>query len=177
MASFYGSYGPPYCKTLQRCKANSLSANQYANANTAATEYMTPNYPVAPDSAIDAMGAYTIKVKTVNLDEATADKKQTKLNTKDFDSVIDEFTNAIEMFPNTVTMNDGYEITQEDIDNAFVIPTPKTQIKRADRFPILLLNCKTINGTPSTRPLLALLDTGSTGCLLNQRSLPFGAKT
>ena len=73
---FYGSYGPPYRKMPRHCEANSLFANQYANANTAATEYMTPNYPVAPDCAIDAMGAYTVEVETVDLDKATADKKQ-----------------------------------------------------------------------------------------------------
>ena len=82
--------------------------DQYANANTVATEYVTSNPTLATLDAFDAMDAHTIKVETVFDDD---DETTKKLNTKEFNSVIDEFTNTIEMFPNNLTINDGYAIT------------------------------------------------------------------
>ena len=40
----------------------------------------------------------------------------------------------------------------------------------------MLLKIKTINYVPVTRPLIALCDSGSTGTLIKDSSLPFGAK-
>ena len=99
--------------------------DQLANANTVATEYVTSNPTLAMLDASDAMDAHTIKVETVfdNDDETTK-----KLSTKEFYSVIDELTNTIEMFPNNLTINNSYLITQDDIDNVFVIPTSKLYV-------------------------------------------------
>lgn len=106
---------------------------------------MTSPPQLATADALDAMDAYPVVVETVFNDN----NKTKKLNTKDFDSVIDKFTETIEMFPNKMSVNDGFAITQHNIDQAFVIPTPKT-IQKADRFPIVLMTVQTINRATST---------------------------
>ena len=58
--------------------------------------------------------------------------------------------------------NEFYQITQQDIDNNFIIPTPK-RTKRSRLAPIVLMNIKAINGVRLPRPLVALCDSGSTG--------------
>ena len=102
-------------------------------------------------------------VKTV--DEDTKPKAETLFC--DIDDVID-------MFANNITINDGYEITQSDIDNQFVIPTPKAKVEQ--KLPIVMLNVEYVNDIPTSRPFTCLLDSGSDGCLQNKRSLPFGAE-
>ena len=82
---------------------------------------MTSPLRLATTDTLDAMDAYPVVVETV-FDNNNETKK---LNTKDFDSVIDKFTETIEMFPNKLSVNDGFAITQHNFDHAFVIPTPK----------------------------------------------------
>ena len=63
--------------------------------------------------------------------------------------------------------------TREDLKNILMIPTPKrTDCTRLT--PVGLI--KAINGIPLTRFLIALCDSGSTGTLIKDSSLPFGAK-
>ena len=83
---------------------------------------------------------------------------------------------VIDMFANHIEMNDGYEVTQDDIDKQFVIPVPK-QTARSKLIPIVMLSVKYVNGVPTSRPFTALVDSGSTGCLYNRRALPYGAQT
>ena len=66
-----------------------------------------------------------------------------------------------------------YQITQKDIDNNFIIPTPK-RTKRSRLAPIVLMNIKAINGVRLPRPLVGLCDSGSTGTLVKDSSLPYG---
>ena len=56
-----------------------------------------------------------------------------------------------------------------------MIPTPK-RTHRTKLTPVVLMKIKAINGVPLTRPLIALCDSGSTGTLIKDSSLPFGAK-
>ena len=56
------------------------------------------------------------------------------------------------------------------------IPTPKRS-HREKLIPIVILKINIINGVKLPRPFLCLLDSGSTGCLINRKSMPFVSKT
>ena len=53
-------------------------------------------------------------------------------------------------------------------------PTPK-RVHNPDLAPITLLICDSIQGHAVERPLVILLDGGSSGCLINKRAIPKGA--
>ena len=55
-------------------------------------------------------------------------------------------------------------------------PSPK-RVHNPDLAPITLLVCNTIQGHAGERPLVALLDGGSSGSLINKRAIPKGAGT
>ena len=82
----------------------------------------------------------------------------------DIDSVIDIFAYHIEL-------NNGNETTQENVDRQFIIPD------RSKLIPIVMLSVKNVNGVPTSRPFISLVDSGSTGCLFNRRAIPFGTET
>ena len=132
---------------------------------------MTSKPKVAPLVAPAATDAYTI----VTVQEDRDNDKTEPLSLEEIDKHITRDFEPIIMFDNVLTMNDGFAVTQSDIDNSVFIPTPKT-VRRADRFPIVLLVAKTINGVPLARPLVCLLDTGSTGCLMKRSALPHGSQ-
>ena len=55
-------------------------------------------------------------------------------------------------------------------------PTPKkVYVHNLDLAPITLLVCGTIQNKPVERPLVILLDGGSSGSLINKRAIPRGA--
>ena len=55
-------------------------------------------------------------------------------------------------------------------------PTPKkVYVHNPDLAPITLLVCGTIQNKPVERPLVILLDGGSSGSLINKRAIPRGA--
>ena len=56
-----------------------------------------------------------------------------------------------------------------------MIPTPK-RTHRTRLTPVVLMKIKAINDVCLTHPLIALCDSGSTGTLIKDSSLPFGAK-
>ena len=56
------------------------------------------------------------------------------------------------------------------------IPTPKRS-HRDKLIPIVILQINIINGVKLPRPFLCLLDSRSTGCLINRKSMPFVSKT
>ena len=91
-------------------------------------------------------------------------------NVEYLDTVIDSFANLLHI------EEKDEEPTQTEIDKTFVIPTPNRN-HRKDKAPIVLMKSRSVNGQLCGRPSLCLLDSGSTGCLFNKRSLPFGTKT
>ena len=55
-------------------------------------------------------------------------------------------------------------------------PTPKKMYAHSpDLAPIILLVCDTMQNKPVERPLVILLDGGSSGSLINKRAVPQGA--
>ena len=71
-----------------------------------------------------------------------------------------------------------YKPTQterKEMDTLFIIPTPK-RTHRSKLSPVVHLKIKAISGIGLGRPLVALCDSGSTGTLIKDSSLPFGAK-
>ena len=66
-----------------------------------------------------------------------------------------------------------YELFTQ-FNGGLCIPTPG-RVHNKDLAPITLLCCDTIQGRPVERPLVILLDGGSSGSLINKRSLPNGA--
>jgi hypothetical protein len=85
--------------------------------------------------------------------------------------------NILDSFLNNAFVNEKNEIelTQHDIDNNFIIPTPKRS-HRSQLAPILLIKIKSINGITLSRPLLGLCDSGSTKTIIKDTALPFGCK-
>ena len=81
------------------------------------------------------------------------------------DTLIDVFANQIQI--------DSEEITQNDIDCMFVIPTPKCT-HCTNLAPIVLLKARSVNGQLCGHPFICLLDSDSTSCLHNKFSLSFG---
>ena len=105
------------------------------------------------------------------MSSATGDDTNPKVYTaNEFDEMIDDYANLVS--------NDDEEFvpTRHDLDNTFVIPTPK-RTHRNKLVPIIIIQTKVINGVKLPRPLLCLLDSGSTGCLMNRKSMPYGCKT
>ena len=76
---------------------------------------------------------------------------------------------------NNAFFEDSFVATREDLNNISMIPTPKCT-HRTRLPPVVLLKIKAINGVPVACPLIALCDSGSTGTLIKDTSLPFGAK-
>ena len=76
---------------------------------------------------------------------------------------------------NNISFEDSIVTTREDLNNIFMIPTPK-RTHRTRLTPVVLFKIKEINCVPVTHPLIALCDSGSTGTLIKDSSLPFGAK-
>ena len=81
--------------------------------------------------------------------------------------------------PSHLSMEDAMFIDEEDeqaLHEAFVfIPTAKTvRFKNSDVAPIAMVRIKTINQIKVARPLVCLLDSGSTGTMIQTRALPPG---
>ena len=72
-------------------------------------------------------------------------------------------------------VEDNFVATREDLNNIFMIPTPK-RTHRTRLTLVMLMKIKAINGVRLTRPLIALCDSGSTGTLIKDSSLPVGVK-
>ena len=92
--------------------------------------------------------------------------------------VVDAYANEFYVNKNEADgsfFEDSFVATREDLNNIFMIPTPK-RTHRTRLTPVVLLKIKAINGVPVARPLIALCDSGSTGTLIKDTSLPFGAK-
>ena len=83
-----------------------------------------------------------------------------KDNMQFVDEIIDSFASKIQM--------EETEPSQEEINRMFVIPTPK-RTHQTDLAPIVLLKAKAVNGQLCSRPFICLLDSGSTGCLINKK--------
>ena len=66
---------------------------------------------------------------------------------------------------------DSFIATREDLNNIFMIPTSK-RTHRTRLTLVVLLKIKAINGVPVARPLIAFCDSGSTGTLIKDTSLP-----
>ena len=80
--------------------------------------------------------------------------------------------------PSHLSMEDEI-LTEEDeqaLHEAFLfIPTAKTvRFKTSDVAPIAMVKVKTINQIQVARPLVCLLDSGSTGTMIQSRALPPG---
>ena len=80
--------------------------------------------------------------------------------------------------PSHLSMEDEF-LTEEDeqmLQEAFVfIPIAKAvSSKTSDMAPIAMVKVKTINKIQVTSPLICLLDTGSTGTMIQSRALPPG---
>ena len=71
---------------------------------------------------------------------------------------------------------DNFVATQAEID-AMVSNVPTPKVKQSNLILMVLLLMHTINGTITSRPLVALCDSGSSHCMFNKRALPFGATT
>ena len=93
-------------------------------------------------------------------------------------TTIEQIDNIIDNYANIVSddEDENFVATQKDIDHNFVFPTPKRN-HRQTLIPIVVVAVKTVNGVKLPRPLLCLLDSGSTGCLYNRRAIPYGSKT
>ena len=95
------------------------------------------------------------------------------------DKAVDLLAEKAEPFNRTETVgdNENFNVTQKEI-NAMVlnIPTPKSKHNK-NLTPMVLLLMHIINGIINNRPLVALCDSGSSHCMFNKRTLPFGATT
>lgn len=70
---------------------------------------------------------------------------------------------------------DSFVATGEDLNNIFIIPTSK-HAHRTRMTPVVLMKIKTTHGVLLTCHLIASYDSGSTGILIKDLSLPLGAK-
>ena len=82
--------------------------------------------------------------------------------------------------PNLYTPNEDNEIMRE-FNETMWIPTPKqggskTECLQKDIAPVCIVKVKYIGGVRLDRPLVCLLDTGSTGTMIQNRCLPPGLK-
>ena len=72
-----------------------------------------------------------------------------------------------------LTDDDHYDI--EELNESFYFPAPKTVCKKSnDVAPICIVKVRTIGGVLMDKPLLCLLDTGSTTTMIQRRALPKG---
>ena len=69
------------------------------------------------------------------------------------------------------------EAAIQQLNEAFFIPTPRATQRKTDKAPVCIAKVHSIGGIRTDRPLIALLDLGSTSTTLIQyRSLPPGCK-
>ena len=118
--------------------------------------------PIDNDNIIDMFKNYIIKPidhgGTPNVVDAYANESYVNKNEAD---------NAF--------FGDSFVATQKDLNNIFMIPTPK-RTHRTRLTPVVLLKIKAINGVPVAGPLTVLYDSRSTRTLIKYTSLPFAAK-
>ena len=92
--------------------------------------------------------------------------------------VVNSYANVYYVNGNKVDNNffeDSFVATQEDLNNIFMIPTPKCT-HYTWLTPVVLLKIKAINGVQVPRPLIELCDSESTRTLIKDTFLPFDAK-
>ena len=72
---------------------------------------------------------YTVQVETVLEKDCDNECEVNESNASScFVNDFSDIDVVIDMFANHIELNDGYEITQSDIDQQFVIPVPKQQL-------------------------------------------------
>ena len=94
------------------------------------------------------------------------------IDTKDNMQYVDKIIN---LFPNQICI-EPKEVSQDEINCMFVIPTPK-RTHYTDLAPIVLLKAKAVYDQLCGRQFICLLNSCSTRCVFNKRSLPFGTQT
>ena len=119
----------------------------------------------------DGMVPYTRCCRESRLDLGSMSMPVEYIDPKDNMQFVDKIINS---FASTIQIKET-EPLPEEINCMFVIPTPKHN-HRTDLALIVLLKAKAVNGKLCGRLFICVLNSGSTGCLFNKKSLLFGTQ-